>query len=458
MIAQTRSLVNDNSVNDAKESALTSYVVVHAANGHPDVNLRLHGCNEACVVHLPEDLVQLRILGLDLSEGTHGDMKSLIVAYREKDGRLTFLGIRSERRLPTVRIPGEERVGKLIAIKPTDYLGRPALEIKVAGEARTAEATGPQLGDMREQGLTWHTLKLNTWADAPTGWLVRYIAAKNSPNLDFVALEREAVAAPPSTPTDGDPMLAALLRGEEVAIEISGPARPASKDRRHARQLPKQQVGTNTFKFTSELLVQLPQPQRHEVMRGIDRLLAKDILPYLHGKSDVGTMRESLHRLEDQLMTIKGAVSKARKLTESAAITAANAVRRDPTVYERQAAEAYRERATLLKKIVKDWLGLDVQPEGGEASLKEDGAQVCFFLSGYSSAPSLQITLSSPLLPKPIRKSIFMHERAEEVYSAMWKAYDEAVESALKSTLGRETRKEKRMPSFPLDRPQYVRQ
>lgn len=181
------------------------------------------------------------------------------------------------------------------------------------------------------------------------------------------------------------------------------------------------------------------------------------VLAYLHDKIDVGALRESFRRQEDQLMVMKGAVSKDRKAKQQTS-AAALAIRRDPSVYEQRAADDYRERMDLLKKLVKDWLGLDVKPDGGQASINEDGAQVCFFLSGYTTAPSLQITLSSPLLPKQIRASVFMHERAKEVYDGLWQTYDRAVEEALKRTLGRDNRKENRMPLFPLDRPQYARQ
>jgi len=254
-----------------------------------------------------------------------------------------------------------------------------------------------------------------------------------------------------------DPAILAILRGEDAPAATH----PAPKTRRYPRRQPRQVVGETTYKYSSEHLVQLPRSERHKLMRTLDRMLDHELLPYLHGATDIGTVREFFDRFEDQLKAMKSVVSQARKADEAAkgvpiAAQLAASIRGDMSVYERQSADGFREREHKLAQILKDWLDLDLKVEGGVASLRKEGALVSFSLGGYLSTPSLQITLSSSLLTRHIRGSIFMHERAQDVYLGLWESYDKAVRQAEDHAARRETHKERRVRAFPFDRPQYL--
>ena len=95
MVAKNPLYVNDPNVSNAqeKDALLTSYAVAVSAHGRPDVNLRLHGEDRACVVHLPADLLMLRE-HLDLTPSQRRKADNLIVTARDDGQRLHFVSIR----------------------------------------------------------------------------------------------------------------------------------------------------------------------------------------------------------------------------------------------------------------------------------------------------------------------------------------------------------------------------
>lgn len=521
MITETTSNVNQTSVNNAQELSLVRYEVFTTAHGRLELNLKLHKESRLVIVHRAEDIDQFHQASLPLTEGPHVAY-GVIVAFRELDGRLTFLGVRSNK--PTKLTVAGERVGKLKAFKRGDWCGTPTMVFEVEGETRQAEAAGTaQLAAIRATGLTIRAagvpisdLPYNKWVTAPAGYVVRYTAPKTGPKLDYIALEREVTPAASSTPTDAapgemallparaetlvkrttkqferkfmkkwcaekpyvdwfpsgrvielpavmnpvDPVILAILRGENVTAAPAA-THPAPKTRRYPRRQPRQVVGLTTYKYSSERLAQLPRSERHKLMQALDRLLDHDILAYLHGATDIGSVRESQDRFEAQLKVMKGVVTQARKADEAAKVVSvaaqlAASIRGDMSVYEKQAADTFRERELKLQQILKDWLGLDLPVVGGAATLKRDAATVSFGLSGYLSDPSLQITLSSSLLTRHLRGSIFLHERAQDVYLGLWADYDKAIKQAEAHAARRDDRKERRAKPFPYDRPQYA--
>jgi hypothetical protein len=454
MLAQNTTTVNDSIVNDTQEAYLTSYTVVTSAHGRPDVNLRLHKLDRACIVHLPDDLAQLRALGFDPREGDH-TAKGIVVAYRQVNGRPTFVSARKAFVSPAGAkgmIKGEERTGKLLAFMPSNWCGTPTLIFKIEGESRQAEAAGAdELSKIRALGLDFDHLQQGKWVPAPTGYRVRYVASQVGPALGFVALERES-ADPvlPSTPTDGNPGAVALL----PAWTGDTSERPAAKHRRHLRRLPRQQVGETTYKYTSERMALIPRQPRHELMQALDRLLDHAVAPYLHSGTDLASLREELKRFEDRLVTLKGRVSQSRNAAEAAAKPAANpltlAIRNQPSVYEQQVTNRVQYEAAELKRLARLWLKLDVVPQGNFASFREGEVTVSLFLAGYTGARTLQITLTSPAIKRQIRGSILFPEHAEQSYAQLWTKYEQAVTELEVRAGRRDGQKERRLKTFPL--------
>lgn len=102
MVTQTRSTVNAlPATGTIVEAALTSYAVVMSPHQRPDVTLRLHGYDRACIVHLPADLATLR-MHLDLTPtGKPCKAQGLIVTVRDDGQRLHFVGLRLAFDAPT---------------------------------------------------------------------------------------------------------------------------------------------------------------------------------------------------------------------------------------------------------------------------------------------------------------------------------------------------------------------
>jgi len=506
MITETTSTVNSSSVSDSQELPLTSYKVFTTPHGRIEVNMKLRKKNQLLIVHRTEDLDQLREAELDLSEGHHGDTKHAIIAFREADGRLTFLGVRGSAPIPPLA-SGEECTARLMAFMNGDYCGTPTLRMKVMGESRMAEAAGaPTLAAIRKLGLGFDEHPREKWVYVPPGFTVRYIAPKTGPQLQFIALEVDSTPAAPSTPTDAAPALLPawaqsvseqmIAHHEQYIHEVvtiypssffavrtmagvpvhedeeDDPIpdeedeiadRPAPKTRRYARRLRAWVVGETTYKYTSERLVQLPRSERHKLMQSMDWLLDNKIIPYLQEATDLGALREAFDLTEGRLKVMKGVVTQARKAEQAAkggptTAQLADSVHNGMSAYEKQAADIFLDREQKLQQILKDWLGLDLPVVGGVATLKKDAATVNFSLSGYIATPSLQITLSSNLLTRHLRGSIYMHERATDVYLRLWADYDKAVKQAEAHAARRDDRKERRAKPFPYGRPIYAQQ
>lgn len=482
MVAQNTSTVNSQNVNDAKESALTSYIVTTSAHGRPDVSLRPAGETQMCVVHRADDLQLLADANLDLAEGKHVAPSGVVIAYREQDGRLIFLGVRGslpKKPAPVSKPRGDQRVGKLKAFRRGDWCGTATLALKIEGEARSAEAAGAvELGKIRALGLPFDAARRGEWVDAPAGYRVRYAAAKTGPSLDFIALERETATEPTSTPTDGSSGAVVLLPAwaDSVSdrlftwyylqqpyrlpagkpIALPAPRRSLPKNRRYQRRQPQQVVGETTYKFSSELLVQLPRPERHALMNGLDRLISHEILPYLHGSKDssLDVLREAMRRFEGQLVVIKGKTTQARNAAApSNPIAAANAELARQR--EQQIARRFEGEAAELRQLLKGWLDLDLKPVGNSADMMDGEVKISYVLEGFTSARSLRVILYSPALIRPISRSIYKQSEAKDTIEALWKAYEKRIEQIALQAGRRDGQKDKRIKSFPLH-PQYL--
>lgn len=443
MVTQTQLYVNDPSVKSSQEAALTSYSVVTSAQGRPDVNLRLHGQNRACVVHLPEDLLVLQKVGLDLRDGTHAATKGVLISFRDDGKRLTFAGARIDplRRLPTLRWDGEERVGTLVAYQRSDYLGRPSLIVKVANESRRAEAFGLQLDDIRELGIAFDSLPPRTWTDAPTGYLVRYIAPKQGPNLHFVALEREAAPVVVSPSTDAAPV--ALLPAWALSVSEKMIAQHEQIVAQEAAASA-MQIGENTYALTSNDWLSVPRKERHEIMNHLDPLI-QDLLRYCKGEVPIGAVAADWDTLRRTLYSVRSQIAPEMPAT--------NPIQKLKTLHATHQAEFAAEAAATLKKLAKQWLRVRISPKDHEfvAQTKRENVKITFRLEGFGDSKYIRILLHAPIL-KNYQVSTEVRSKAEGkgALAALWDTFDRRVAKMIAAQTSRRPEyRETREPIMP---------
>lgn len=208
------------------------------------------------------------------------------------------------------------------------------------------------------------------------------------------------------------PMPAGLLPARTLT---TAPLPRTPKYRRYSRILPAPAlIGETRYAITSERWLELDRANRHAVMRALDPLIL-DAIMYTSGKRTIQAFGAGWEEFRRRMITVRSIVLRDNPNT--------NPLHKADSEYAKMVAATEAERAAKLKALVRELLGVDIEPTSGEMimPLQMDGSRFTYQLSRNGSDYDLRVLLWSPALGmNQVAETITTKAQVKTAIDSLW--------------------------------------
>lgn len=416
---------SDNSVGTTGEGKVSAYSVRGSAGDGGLVELVIEGERNVVKMDLKEGLAVLESVGMPIPITQFNWTpikleKPFMVSFTRQQRYLSLISAWEIEEAATV---STDQAGIEIVLPPVTNGHTPApvaLMLATANEQLLAESRRDRaLRLLADRTLPADELPLITPVPTP--------AALNDTDTaaDGVIIPREIAVISSASKT--------APRLDPAAIEIplavnaeSGAAEPIPAT------AVEDEPGESSFRHSSKRWLEIPRGPRHQMMPALERFIDSAIA-YSLGEISLGDLRGRFSQTEATMTKVKGLVTEARGDLKAVAVASTNSLsaanREHRARVERSTAVGHENDARLLKFFLKEWLGMEVDPDCGTYSTQAD--EPTFSLRGLGSTVWLSIAMT---LPNGRRVSRTAKDKAEAVdaLAQVQRGYDIEMEALIR--------------------------
>jgi hypothetical protein len=192
-----------------------------------------------------------------------------------------------------------------------------------------------------------------------------------------------------------------------------------------------------TFTVGAEALAELPDAVRLKLITHVRGFINRGVVDYVRGRRDLAWLETEIRDLRQQLIVLKTQAGKDKAAQASTTPPAAAALmaqhnerqrRREAEEMERSAIEA-----AALKRLAKEWIGVEIDPANGyHSAAGAEGATWVYHVSPiYGTADGwLTVVLHHAILNRPLRTTIVRAEDGAGLIEKMQAELDAIIDAA----------------------------
>lgn len=244
------------------------------------------------------------------------------------------------------------------------------------------------------------------------------------------------------------PTIAGLLPARTITT-ASLPRTP--KYRRYGRNLPAPAlIGETRYAITSERWLELDRANRHAVMRALDPLIL-DAIMYTSGKRTIQAFGAGWEEFRRRMITVRSIVMREGNQVAP--------FRKADDEYAKMVAQTEADHAAKLKALVKELLGVDIDPTSGEMimPIQADGSRFTYKLSIHGDSYDLRVLLwSASLGMNQVSETISTKAQVETALASLWRRHNSKADQLMQRRVQRDQAVQEYFPEHTQRGSRYV--